>query len=282
MKKDILLMWALWNSLWKPYEFNNRPFSLSDFEWHRDDDIAQALCLAETLLQNNWFKYVTFMDKLQSWYLWWYNSLTDYAEWCGRQTRYVMDKALTDVRYYPWNENMSWKHLDWNGSLMRVWPAAMWNHNYWFEQSRVTHNTDLCNYSCDFFTQLLMDVIPGWNKEVAINYAFEYVLNEDMPQALIELVRDWWYKKKINKPSWYVVDTLHAVLYTFIHTTSPMEWFEYIINLWWDTDTTAAIYWYLAWAYYWIDDECQKLIDQIKDVDYIKYLSRKLIERWSE
>lgn len=274
MKKDILLMWALGNSLWLPYEHFKRlnMFNINDFTWHRDDDIAQALCLAETLIQNKKFNYNTFLNKLQSWYLRWYNSLTDWPEWCGIQTSILLKETILDSNYKPRTVDLSWKYLDWNGSLMRVWPAAMVDDNYWFAQSKVTHNTDLCNYSCYLFVELLKDIIPWCDKLNTIKYTFQKLQSEDAPHTLMNLD----YESPITQPSWYVLDTLHAVLYTFLNTNSAMEWFRFIINLWGDTDTTACIYWYLAWAYYWIDDECKELIEQIEDVDYIKYLSRKL------
>ncbi len=278
MKQDILLMWALGNCLWKPYEFDNRPFNISDFRWHRDDDIAQALMLAETLLQCNWFNPQIFLDKLKWRYLYWYDSLTKHPEGCGRQTREIIEQTLEDPEFKPRLIDMSWEWLDWNGSLMRIWPAWMINWNFGAAQSAVTHNTDLCNSACSFFIYLLdAACLYKWN-EFVLKTAIEDFMGiywDDIPNKL-KILLEWWYKKKINRPSWFVIDTLHAVLYTFIHTDSPMEWFEFIINLWWDTDTTACIYWYLAWAFYRIDSECENLINKIKDVDYIKYLSRKL------
>ena len=283
MKKDILIMWALWNSLWLSYEFHNRPFDISAFNWHWDDDISQALMLAETILQcPEKFDSRIFLDKLIGWYKYWYDSLKNYPEWIWFQTRELLEKAEHDSTFTPRTIDMSWKHLDWNGSLMRVWPAAMVaNWNIGAQQSRVTHNTILCNFTCEFFVDLLHTACVAASKEWAMIETIEWfkeIYWDDMPNELYKLI-DWWYIEPINKPSWYVIDTLHAVLNTFIHTTSPMEWFEYIINLWWDTDTTACIYWYLAWAYYWIDDEVSKLIDKIEDIDYIKYLSRKLVQR---
>ena len=285
MKQDILLMWALGNSLWLPYEFHNRPFKISDFRWHWDDDVAQALMLAETLLQCKWFKPQVFLEKLQWRYTHWYDSLTNHPEGCGIQTRNIIEQTLEDPEFKPRYIDMSWEWLDWNGSLMRIGPAWMINWNIGSEQSAVTHNTDLCNSACSFFVYL-MDAacLFKWNEKV-LNTAiqdFKEIHWDNAPKSLKALLFDWWYKEDIDRPSWFVIHTLHAVLNTFINTSSPMEWFEYIINLWWDTDTTAAIYWYLAWAYYWIDEECKELIDKIQDVDYIKYLSRKLIMRWEQ
>ena len=273
-------MWALGNSLWLPYEHRHKlnQFNLDDFTWHRDDDVAQALMLAETLIQHGWsYKHSTFFKKLQCWFLHWYDSLTDWPEGCWRQTRDVLSTSIFDWDYIPRRIDMDWQHLDWNWSLMRVWPAWMVDYNYWWNQSMVTHNTNICFDACDFFADLLYNIEPGQDKEKAIKKSYKNMLHPDESEEFADFMRFEKYKEPIQHPSWYVLNTLHAVLYTFLHTDSPMEWFKYIINLAGDTDTTACIYWYLAWAYYWIDEECQQLIDKIEDVDYIKYLSRKLI-----
>lgn len=302
----VMVGWAVWDALWAPVEFRRIDefdwvtdyqecdrFRLSPWEW--TDDTAMALLLADSLIRckgfdiedqlNNYYK------RHNTWYMW----LKPYpdGEW-GQVSRmmyaYEMYKnwAFTTK---PREEDLSWEYMDWNWSLMRIWPIPLFYFEdpekalfYAWESSKSTHHTDLCIDSCIYYTWLILWAM-NWasKKELMTPYyspVKDYWKNHKIADKLKPIV-EWSYKLKdryqIN-PSGYVVDTLETALRWFWMSESFKDWLEKVVNLWWDADTTWCIYWYLAWAYYWYDNIPERWKEWLAERGRIEEVAKLLYE----
>lgn len=296
---------AVWDALWAPVEFLpiDSFYWVDEYisspnlmnEWERTDDTAMALLLADSLIRCNWFD---IEDQLRNYYKWhktWYMGLKSYPEWEWMQVSkmmwfyemYLNDK-FTDK---PWETDLSWEYMDWNGSLMRIWPMPLFYFNnpekalfYAWESSKSTHHTDLCIDSCIYYTGLILWAMNWATKEELMTPYYSpvknYWKNHKIANALKPIV-EWSYKSKDRyqiRPSWYVVEALEAALWGFYNAESFRDGMEKVVNLWMDADTIWCIYWYLAWAYYWYEDIPQSWKDWLVQGDRIERVARKLYE----
>jgi len=312
MKKDlnkflwVMLWWAVWDALWAPVEF----CWIDEFEWvdnysewnwlnpwERTDDTAMALLLANSLLNCKGFNIEDQLENYLKWHKTWYMGLKPYPEWEWVQISRMMyyyemykNDAFTDK---PRETDLSWEHMDWNGSLMRIWSVPLYYYSdpekalyYAWESSKATHHTDLCIGSCTYYTWLIIWAMNWVSKKELLTPYYSpvdgYRKKNELADTLKPIV-EWSYKMKdryqIN-PSGYVVDTLETALWWFWIGNSFEEGLMEVVNLWWDADTTWCIYWYLAWAYYGYDAIPKEWIDRLVDKDRIKDFAEKLYSEW--
>ncbi len=299
----VMIWGAIWDALWAPFEFlwidsferSDKKYHGNDWlkEWERTDDTAMALILADSLIKCKWFDIENQLDWYFEWHKTWYMGLRDYPAWEWIQISkmlvfYWMYKewAFTDK---PRETDLSWEHMDWNWSLMRIWPVPLFYYNdpekalfYAGESSKATHHTDLCINSCIYYTGLIIWAM-NWIKKSELLKPYyspvkDYRKEHKVPEAL-KPIFEWKYiwkdRYQIN-PSWYVVESLEVALRWFYNSESFEEWMGKIINLWWDADTTACIYWYLAWAYYGYDSIPKERKIWLIDKERIKDFTKKL------
>jgi ADP-ribosylglycohydrolase len=221
--------------------------------------------------------------------------LRDFPEWEGIQISKMMyyyemykNDAFTDK---PRETDLSWEHMDWNGSLMKIWPVPLYYYSdpekalyYAWESSKATHHTDLCIGSCMYYAWLIIWAMNWASKKELLSPYYspvkDYWKDHKVPDAL-KPIFEWYYAWKEReelKPSGYVVETLETALWWFYKAEDFKDWMELIINLWWDADTTACIYWYLAWAYYWYDRIPQSRRDWLVQWDRIERIAKKLYD----
>ena len=298
---------AVWDALWAPVEFlpindfewveeyTTIPNHLDLDEWERTDDTAMALLLADSLIRCDGFD---IEDQLRNYYKWhktWYMGLRPYPEWEWMQVSKMMyfyemylNGKFTDK---PWETDLSWEYMDWNGSLMRIWPVPLFYYNdsekalfYAWESSKSTHHTDLCIDSCIYYTWLILWAMNWATKDELLSPYYspvkDYWKNHKMADTLNPII-EWSYKSKDRyqiKPSGYVVESLEAALWGFYNAESFRDWLENVVNLWMDADTVWCIYWYLAWAYYWYDNIPQSWKEWLVQWDRIERVAKKLYE----
>ena len=303
----VIFGWAVWDALWAPFEFlpmdsferTDRKYHWNEAlkEWEWTDDTAMALLLADSLVRCKWFdiedQLENYLKRHKTWYMW----LRDFPEWEWIQVSKMMyyyemykEWAFTDK---PWETDLSWEYMDWNWSLMRIWPIPVFYYNnpekalfYAWESSKSTHHTDLCIASCVYYTWLIIWAM-GWirKKDLLMPY-FSPVKNYRKEHKVPEVLKpifEWYYAWKEReqiKPTGYVVETLETVLWWFYNSESFEEWMEKVINLWWDADTTACIYWYLAWAYYGYDSIPQERKDGLANKWLIRNFAERLYSEW--
>ena len=300
---------AVWDALWASVEFLpidsfdwvdnyiSKPNHLNLDEWERTDDTAMALLLADSLLRCKGFD---IEDQIRNYYKWhktWYMWLRNYPEWEWMQVSKMMyfyemylNGKFTDK---PRETDLSWEYMDWNWSLMRIWPVPLYYYSdpekalyYAWESSKATHYTNLCIGSCIYYTWLIIWAM-NWvfKKDLLTPYyspVKDYRKGHELPNILKPII-EWSYKMKDRyeiKPSWYVVETLETALWWFCSSESFEDWLMKVVNLWWDADTTWCIYWYLAWAYYGYDNIPKKWIDWLVAKDRIKDFAEKLYSEW--
>ena len=178
--------------------------------------------------------------------------------------------------------------MDWNGSLMRIWPVPL----YFSDDAqaaleaakdscRSTHYTDLCIDSCVYYTWLIWWALHGVKKEELLIWYYspiENYWNEHTMAKKVKEIIDRYQSltaEEIN-PSWFVIETLETALWWFYNSNSFKEWLKMVVDLWWDADTTACIYWYLAWAYYWYDAIPEYLREGVAAKDFIRHTVEEL------
>ena len=309
MRKDlnkflwVMVWWAVWDALWAPVEFLwidefERVDNYREWNWlnpgERTDDTAMALILAESLVKRKWFN---IEDQLE-WYFKWHKTgymwLRDFPQWEWMQISkmlmfYWMYKewAFTDK---PRETDLSWEHMDWNGSLMRIWPVPLFfrcdkelaMERAW-DSSKATHYTDLCVDACTYYSWLIWWAMKWLSKNELLDPRLEsddFFKDHNFPEPIKKVI-EWSYKKKdryqIN-PSGYVVESLEAALWWFYNSKDFRDWMEKVVNLWWDADTIWCIYWYLAWAYYWYDNIPQEWKDWLVQREKIESLAKQLYD----
>lgn len=269
------------------WKFRSKP-------WDYTDDTAQALCIAQSLLDCKWFNIEDQLDKILKWYIEWYMSSQDRPFWIWLQTseRIFAYKKFKEwkIKDKPREEDLSWKKKDWNWSLMKIWAIPLFYCNnpekavyYWWESVKTLHNTDICISCAEYFVWLVIWALQWENKKNLKKPDYspikDYWDTHKMHEALVPIV-NWSYETKDKTELWvkygYVIDSLEVALRGFFKFNRFEEWLIEIVNLWYDADTNACIYWYLAWAYYGYNNIPSKRKDNITNKRLIKELCDRL------
>ena len=177
-----------------------------------------------------------------------------------------------------------------NGSLMRMLPIALYTY---FEDivddrlldiiknaSSLTHAHEYSVMGCYIYVKYVHFLLSGYNKFKAyekvkdLNY---YKFSENARRAYKRFLTTDIYKLDLDyiKSSSYVVDTLEAVIWTFLNTNSFIESIIGAINLGDDTDTIGALVGALSGMVYGIDEN---LLNNIQNKDYLIKLANKFDE----
>lgn len=177
-----------------------------------------------------------------------------------------------------------------NGSLMRMLPIALYTY---FEDivddrlldiiknaSSLTHAHEYSVMGCYIYVKYVHFLLSGYNKFKAyekvkdLNY---YKFSENARRAYKRFLTTDIYKLDLDyiKSSSYVVDTLEAVIWTFLNTNSFIESIIGAINLGDDTDTIGALVGALSGMIYGIDEN---LLKNIQNKEYLIKLANKFDE----
>lgn len=157
-----------------------------------------------------------------------------------------------------------------NGSLMRILPLAFIYHSTTdiYALSSLTHAHAISKFACRFYVKVAKNLINGKNKHLAItDVDYEFPKEFKRIRKIKKLSRD-----EIRSTG-YVVDTLEAALWCFIHTESFKECVLTAVNLGNDTDTIAAVAGGLAGIYYGVGGDKgipEEWISNIAKKDWIK------------
>ncbi len=166
-----------------------------------------------------------------------------------------------------------------NGSLMRILPLAFYGKNLKGEEliklieevSSLTHGHSRSKLACIFYTEFVIQIISGYEKEMALDNTIAFI-NINCSKTYSDEFENFekiLSKRIINvaedeiKSTGYVIDTLEAVLWTFFHANGYREIILNAINLGGDTDTIAAIVGGIAGTYYGLKDIPKEWIQNI-------------------
>lgn len=234
------------------------PFHLRPGEW--TDDTSMALCLAESLVEQQGFDARDQMERYVRWMNEGYYSVKGVCFDIGTTTRDSLRRFLRtgDPSAGPTDPSTAG-----NGSLMRLAPVPLYYARHPAraitmagESSRTTHGAATAIDACRYFGGLLVGAVTGASKETLLSERFSPAPGSWEAPPLhpeIDEIAAGSFKHR-NPPdiqgTGYVVRTLEAALWAFFHTSTFREGALLVVNLGHDTDTTGAVYGQLAGAFY--------------------------------
>jgi len=234
------------------------PFRLRPGEW--TDDTSMALCLAESLVEQNDFDLA---DQMQRYLRWWRQG---YMSSNGRCFDIGNTVASALARFERTGEPLAGSTdpgAAGNGSLMRLAPAPLFFARrpeeaieMSAESSRTTHAAAAAVDACRYLGALIVGTVAGTSKDdlLAPRYSPAPGYWERQPLvAEIDEIAAGSFKRRQPpeiKGSGYVVKSLEAALWAFHHSESFRDGCLLAVNLGDDADTTGAVFGQLAGAYY--------------------------------
>lgn len=259
------------------------PFDLNAGEW--TDDTSMALCLATSLVECGGFDPVDQMNRYRDWADSGYLSSTGRCFDIGR----TVDRALR--RYRATGEAFSGSTDPMsagNGSLMRLAPVPMFYFpdraailRWSAESSRTTHGAVECVEACQLFGDMLFRALSGFPKEEILFSPYSRAISSE---RIAEIAWGMYRRKPETqiRGTGYVVQSLEAALWCFLHSDSFEEAILRAANLGDDADTTAAVCGQVAGAHYgepgipshWLErlamrTEIAELADRLQDAQAV-------------
>lgn len=215
------------------------------------DDGAQALCLLESLVDNDDYNEVDFTNRLIAWCDEGYMCVDGYKFDIGftTQNAILMYRLGATIQEATQNDERS----NGNGSLMRVLPLALWaDGSYKFmcdiarQQSIVTHGhirSQVCCAVYVLWARFLREGGYGEDFGCAWDEALNeieriYADDEEFMNEYNEHIKD---KCHVGRGSGYVVDSLFSAKMLIDQCDSYEDVVKTAISLGDDTDTTACI-----------------------------------------
>ena len=280
---------AVGDAIGAPYEFRKPPYNVSaDYieggahnvaigEW--TDDTSMALCLAQSLIDNNGFNAKDQMDKYVAWEMDGYFSTRSRCFDIGHTVSRALSiyrRTLNPYSGIQGDENSG------NGSLMRLAPIAMLYYRdkenlikYAALSSQTTHKSELAVDACTCYAQLIAGAIQGYSKKELLSS--EFISKEGLRQEIVDVINGSYMEEKLYKPTGYVVDTLEAALMAFYKYDSFEDGLIHVVSLGYDTDTVGAVYGQLAGAFYGYIDIPDKWLSELMMHDMIYKIGESII-----
>ena len=216
-------------------------FNLPAGAW--TDDTAMALCLADSLLENDALEPSDLLDRFCKWAEHGENSSTGVSVGIGQNTLRVLGDYKRSGRLKA--EAFGAK-TDGNGSLMRLSPAVCFvtddidaAMNLASAQSRITHASPIAEECCRFTAALLFKILNGLNYTTAKRETLELDWSDQLSSTLSPSLRD--VDDALVPSGGYVLESLRAALWCIENTKSFEQAVLLAVNLGDDADTTAAI-----------------------------------------
>lgn len=299
---DSILGFAIGDAMGVPIEFENRDSLLKDpvvemkgfgsydvpsGVW--SDDTSLTLATIDSILGCHTIDYEDMMKKFCDFLNFSKYTATDKVFDIGKTTKESL------MRYYLKKNNFddcgnTDVNSNGNGSLMRMVPIAFYTYYADISEdkllgivkkaSSLTHAHEFSVLGCYIYVKYIHFILSGYDKFTAyekvknLNY---YKFSEDARRCYKRFLTTDIYKLDLDyiKSSGYIVDTLEAVIWTFLNTNSFMEAIVGSINLGGDTDTIGALTGALAGLIY---DVPSSLISKLKNNEYLLDLSKRFDE----
>lgn len=262
------------------------PFKLKAGQW--TDDTSMALCMAESLIENESFDAMDQMDKYVDWMRNGYFSSNGRCFDIGGTTYQALNEYTQTGQPFSGDDD---PFSAGNGSIMRLAPTPMAFANYPKEaiiksgsSSKTTHAATEAIHACWFMGSLLIGALKGVSKEELLfnNYCVvpEY-WNENSLSKNIKDIASGQYKNKTRDEIFatgYTVKTLEAALWAFYNTNSFEEGALLAVNLGNDADTVGAVYGQIAGAYYGMSGIPNKWINIVHQGLLIETMAEQLYQ----
>jgi len=237
------------------------PFHLRPGEW--TDDTSMALCLAESLVEQDGFDPGDQMDRYVRWYREGYLSSNGRCFDIGNTVRGALHRYETGGDPYSGSTD---PYSAGNGSIMRLAPVPLFYAERpreaiekAGESSRTTHGTAAAVDACRYLAALIAGAVQGVEKETLLAPHYTPVPGYWQEHPLvpeIDAIAAGSFKEKeppAIRGSGYVVESLEAALWAFHRSDNFREGTLLAANLGNDADTTAAVYGQIAGAFYGAD-----------------------------
>ncbi|MGY0219984.1 ADP-ribosylglycohydrolase family protein [Endozoicomonadaceae bacterium StTr2] len=298
--KGALLGLALGDALGTTVEFRERgsfepltglcgggPFNLKSGQW--TDDTSMMLCLADSLLATGENDPDDQINRYLRWQQHGENSSTGSCFDIGS----TVSKALQ--RYTITANPLAGSTDEWsagNGSLMRIAPIALFHHaeplpvllDAAAVSSRTTHGEIRCIQACQLFCYYLQKLLCSQQTPDKQQLLFEFGREMTAEMAdwhpdIKQLANGNLSQKSVDniKGSGFVVESLEAALWCFLHSDSFEQGALMAANLGDDADTTAAIYGQLAGAYYGYSELPSNWLSQLFWYSHIENIAVMLV-----
>jgi ADP-ribosyl-[dinitrogen reductase] hydrolase len=216
------------------------------------DDTAMALCLAQSLIEEDGFNAEDLLKRFSRWLEKGENTSTGESVGVGQNTLRTLGDfwrkgTLVAERFGSKNEG--------NGSLMRLAPVVCCYYHDLQKvreiasaQSRTTHASDIADECCQYLAGLMARVIGGQSYENARSELQEAEWGYPL-MAIIENNHKTAAENEI-KSSGYVIDTLNAAIWAVENSQSFEGAVLKAVNLGDDADTVGAVAGQIAGAIY--------------------------------
>jgi ADP-ribosylglycohydrolase len=233
-------------------------FDVMPGQW--TDDTSMALCLAESLIEQQGFNPVNQLQKYVRWLREGYLSSIDRCFDIGNTTLDALLKFEKTQEPYCGSTD---PRSAGNGSIMRLAPVPLFYTKRPLEgieksgeSSRTTHGARTAVDACRYFGALLVGAVNGVSKEELLSERYSPIPGYWEENPLVEEIDEiaagsFKYRQPPEiQGSGYVVKSLEAALWAFYHGNSFREACLLAVNLGMDADTTGAVCGQLAGAFY--------------------------------
>lgn len=220
------------------------------------DDSSMTLITLDVLSKYG-LNYDKLMDDFINWYKTGYMTPTNKLFDIGISTCNALTKRIYGIK--PLDCGGTGEFSNGNGSLMRIYPFIFYTlklskeerKKIVFEASSLTHAHDISKIGCLLLTEYFIKLLNDKNKfdayyELCDEYygkshkVYNRLLSKNIHNVTIDEI----------KSTGFIVDTLEAVIYSFLKFDNYKDIVLFSINLGDDTDTVGAITGGLAGMYY--------------------------------
>lgn len=239
------------------------------------DDTSMTMCLIESLAKG--YSLTDLANKFCAFYYDSYWTPNNEVFDIGNTTIEAIKKIKTGIE--PAKCGGQSESDNGNGSLMRVLPLAFYLKNKEAKEkitiiedvSSLTHAHAISKFACIFYVEYAINLLNKYDKKKSyvntLDFINKYCL-ENYKSILNKFNRImdaevFTLEENKIKSSGYVVDSLEASLWSFLHGDNYSEAVFAAINLGGDTDTIAAIAGGLAGIYYGIETINENWIQSI-------------------
>ena len=245
-----------------------------------------ALCLGQSLLDQQGFDPV---DQLKKYVRWWrdgYMSCKSYCFDIGSTTAAALSRFKRTGEPYC---GLTDPHNAGNGSIMRLAPVPMFfckNPAQAIEKSalssQTTHGAVMAVDACRYLGGLLVGALAGEAKEKLLSDHYSPVpgyWKKHVLCAEIDEIASGSFLRKAEteiRGTGYVVASLEAALWAFASSNSFSTGCLMAANLGDDADTTAAVYGQLAGAWYGVRGIPEKWRDKLAKRELIEQIAAGL------
>lgn len=225
------------------------PFLIEPGGW--TDDTSMAICLAASLIEKRRLNPHDLMRRFCDWQETGIPSSEGRCVDIGRTVQIALDTFRETNNPYAGSTDPRYSA---NGSLMRLAPAAIFAKtenivaDIAIEQSHTTHASPQCLAACDAAARIMWKNIHRTTDAPILQLPSFKSASPEVNQIVCAL--DTCVPRADVKSTGYVVDTLHAALWSIAKTASFEDALITAVNLGGDADTIGAVTGQIAGSIY--------------------------------